>query len=78
MSDLDTQSSNFQSEMGQYLRKYALLYSKCAKGLDSNVSPEEMNKELIRMAGYYSIFHLVHLKVIFEKCFILIFQNWPS
>lgn len=52
MSDLDAHSPECQPEMGQYLRKYALLYTKCAKGLDSNVSPEEMHKELIRMAGY--------------------------
>lgn len=52
MSDLDAQSSVSDLKIGSYLRKYALLYSKCAKGLDSNVSPEEMNKELIRMAGY--------------------------
>lgn len=52
MSDLDTQSLESHLIIGQYLRKYALLYSKYAKDLDSNVSPEEMNKELIRMAGY--------------------------
>lgn len=52
MSDLDTQSSESHNKIGQYLRKYALMYTKCSKGLDSNVSPEEMNKELIRMAGY--------------------------
>jgi len=51
MFDLDAQSSESQPIIGQYLRKYALLYSKCAKGLDSNVNPEEMIKELIRMAG---------------------------
>ena len=51
MSDLDTQSSVHDLEIGNYLRKYALLNSKCAKGLDLNVSPEEMNKELVRMAG---------------------------
>jgi len=51
MSDLDAQSSVSDLEIGNYLRKYALLNSKCAKGLDLNVSPEEMNKELIRMAG---------------------------
>ncbi|KAL5242667.1 hypothetical protein ACI65C_010077 [Semiaphis heraclei] len=51
MSDLDAQSSISDLKVGHYLRKYALLYSKCAKGLDLNVSPEEMNKELIRMAG---------------------------
>lgn len=58
MSDLDAQSSESHHKIGQYLRKYALLYSKCAKSLDSNVNPEEMNKELIRMAGYvlYIIF----------------------
>lgn len=55
MSDLDEQSSECHLEIGQYLRKYALLYSKCAKNLDSNVSPEEMNKELIRMAGWVYI-----------------------
>lgn len=52
MSDLDAQTSEPHLHTGQYVRKYALLYSKCAKGLDSNVSPEEMSKELVRMAGY--------------------------
>lgn len=50
MSDIDTQSSESQSIIEQYLRKYALLHSKYVKGLDTNVSAEEMNKELIRMA----------------------------
>lgn len=58
MSDLDAQSSISDLKVGHYLRKYALLYSKCAKGLDLNVSPEEMNKELIRMAGYNLLFEL--------------------
>ncbi|VVC25640.1 WD40/YVTN repeat-like-containing domain,WD40-repeat-containing domain,Neuroblastoma-amplified sequence [Cinara cedri] len=58
MSDLDTKSSETCPEIEQYLRKYALLYSKCAKGLDSNVSPEEMNKELMRMAGTGQTKHL--------------------
>lgn len=53
MFDLDAKPSKSQSKTAQYLRKYALLYSKCAKGLNVNVSPEDMNKELIRMAGYY-------------------------
>lgn len=52
MSYLDTQSSASEHNIGQYLRKYALLYSECTKGLDSNLSPEEMKKELIRMAKY--------------------------
>lgn len=52
MIDLDKKSSETCLKIEQYLRKYALLYSKCAKGLDSNVSPEEMNTELMRMAGY--------------------------
>jgi len=52
MSDLDVKSSVSVPKIGYYLRKYALLYSKCAKGLDKNVNPEEMNKELIRMARY--------------------------
>lgn len=56
MSELDVQSSESQAKLGQYLRKYALLYSKCAKGMDSNVSLEEMNKELLRMAGYNIFF----------------------
>jgi len=58
MSDLDAQSSISDLKVGHYLRKYALSYSKCAKGLDLNVSPEEMNKELIRMAGYNLLFEL--------------------
>lgn len=58
MSDLDVKSSISDSKIGHYLRKYALLYSKCAKGLDMNVSPEEMNKELIRMARYEFLFKL--------------------
>lgn len=64
MSDLDTQSSESHLKIGEYLRKYALLYSKCAKDLDSNVSPEEMNKELIRMAGY------IHYTYIFSYLII--------
>lgn len=52
MSNLGAKPKESQPKIGQYLRKYALLYSKCAKSLDSNVSPEEMNKELIRMARY--------------------------
>lgn len=58
MSDLDTKSSEPCLKIEQYLRKYALLYSKCAKGLDSNVSPGEMNKELLRMAGYNHFYFL--------------------
>lgn len=57
MSELDVQSSESHAQLGQYLRKYALLYSKCAKGLDSNVSLEEMNKELLRMAGCIIFFY---------------------
>lgn len=59
MSDVDTQTSEAHHQIGQYLRKYALLYSKCSKGLDCNVNPEEMNKELIRMAGYIYFIFLV-------------------
>lgn len=62
MSNLDSQSSVSDLKIGHYLRKYALLYSKCAKGLDLNVNPEEMNKELIRMAGYN--FNFNYLKII--------------
>ncbi|CAH1737258.1 unnamed protein product [Aphis gossypii] len=58
MSDLDVKSSISDSKIGHYLCKYALLYSKCAKGLDMNVSPEEMNKELIRMARTGQAKHL--------------------
>jgi hypothetical protein len=56
MSNLNAQPSLSEPEIGQYLRKYALLYSKCSKGLDSNLSSEEMKKELIRMAGYDFLF----------------------
>ncbi|KAF0758392.1 neuroblastoma-amplified sequence-like, partial [Aphis craccivora] len=58
MSDLDVKSSISDPKIGHYLRKYALLYSKCAKGLDMNVSPEEMNKELLRMARTGQAKHL--------------------
>jgi len=58
MSDLDAQSSISDLKVGHYLYKYALLYSKCTKGLDLNVNPEEMNKELLRMAGYNLLFEL--------------------
>lgn len=51
MSHVDSQNTVPNSEISQYLHKYALLYTKCAKGSDSNVSEEEMSKELIRMAG---------------------------
>jgi len=61
MSDLEAQSSVSDLKIGHYLRKYALLYSKCAKGLDLNVSPEEMNKELIPMAGYNFLFNYLLL-----------------
>lgn len=57
MFDLDAKPSESQSKTAQYLRKYALLYGKCTKGLDVNVSPEDMNKELIRMAGCYIYFY---------------------
>lgn len=66
MSHLDTHPPECQPKMGQYLHKYALLYTKCAKGLDSNVSPEEMHKELIRMAGYclnYTKLCLPHCRI---------------
>lgn len=56
MSNLGSPSSDSHSEIKKYLYKYALLYSKCAKGIDSNVSPEEMNKELIRMARYVNFY----------------------
>jgi len=68
MSDLDAQTSEPRLRTGQYLRKYALLYSKCAKGLDSNVSPEEMNKELIRMAGYDLNDFLTNSKLFCFRC----------
>ncbi|XP_026806626.1 neuroblastoma-amplified sequence-like [Rhopalosiphum maidis] len=58
MSDLDVKSTESDSKIAHYLRKYALLYSKCAKSLDLNVSPEEMNKELIRMARTGQAKHL--------------------
>lgn len=61
MFDLDAKPLESQPKTTQYLRKYALLYSKCAKGLDVNVSPEDMNKELIRMAGYYIYLFLFKL-----------------
>jgi len=67
MSDLDAKSTESDSKIAHYLRKYALLYSKCAKSLDLNVNPEEMNKELIRMARYKFIFYyyLINLKYFF-------------
>jgi len=68
MSDLDVQTSEPRLKTGQYLRKYALLYSKCAKGLDSNVSPEEMNKELIRMAGYDLNWFLTNSNLFYVHC----------
>lgn len=58
MTDIDTKSSETCPIIEQYIHKYALLYSKCAKGLDSNVSPKEMNKELMRMAGYNYVYFL--------------------
>lgn len=70
MFDQDAIPSKSQPKTTQYLRKYALLYGKCAKGLDVNVSPEDMNKELIRMAGYY--IYLFFFKLIENiYCFII-------
>lgn len=66
MSDLDTQSSEIHLKIGQYLRKYALLYSKCAKDLDSNVNPEDMNKELIRMARYIHYIYILFFYLILK------------
>lgn len=43
MFRLDSQNTVSHSEISQYLHKCTLLYTKCAKGLDSNVNHEEIS-----------------------------------
>ncbi|XP_050419826.1 NBAS subunit of NRZ tethering complex-like [Adelges cooleyi] len=51
MSHLDNvEPTELVLDVVKYIRKYALLYSKCAKKIDLNVNTEDLNKELIRMA----------------------------